>query len=48
MVQWPRLCVPDARGPGLILGQETRSHMPQLRWKFPHAAAKTQHSQINK
>ena len=35
VVQWLRLCAPNARGPrsgpGLIPGQETRSHMPQLR-----------------
>ena len=31
VVQWPRLCVPNAGSPGLIPGQETRSYMPQLR-----------------
>ena len=31
MVQWLRLCAPNAEGRGLIPGQETRSHMPQLR-----------------
>ena len=30
-VQWPRLCTPNAGGPGLIPGQRTRSHMPQQR-----------------
>ena len=29
-VQWPRLCVPNAGGPGSILGQGTGSHTPQL------------------
>ena len=27
VVQWLRLCTPNARGPGSILGQGTRSHM---------------------
>ncbi|TEA23632.1 hypothetical protein DBR06_SOUSAS910357, partial [Sousa chinensis] len=45
VVQWLRLCSPNAGGPSLILGQGTRSHMPQLRvcmlqLKFPHAATK--------
>ena len=31
MVQWLRLHVPNARGLGLIPGQGTRFHMPQLR-----------------
>ena len=31
MVQWLRLQAPNAGGPGLIPGQGTRSHMPQLR-----------------
>ena len=40
------------RGPSSIPGQGTSSHMPQLRvhvlqLKIPHAATKTQHSQIN-
>ena len=30
MVQWVRLCTPNAVGPGSIPGQGTRSHMPQL------------------
>ena len=30
VVQWLRLCSPNAGGPGLILGQGTRSHMLQL------------------
>ena len=40
-----KLRAPNAGGPGLILGQGTRSHMLQL--KIPGASAKTQHSQIN-
>ena len=35
VVQWLRLCAPDAGGPGLISGQGTRSHMPQLRVRRP-------------
>ena len=31
MVQWLRLCAPDAGGLGSIPGWGTRSHMPQLR-----------------
>ena len=31
VVQWLRLHAPNAGGPGLIPGQETGSHMPQLR-----------------
>jgi len=31
VVQWPRLHVPKAGGPGLIPGQGTRSHRLQLR-----------------
>ncbi|TEA30634.1 hypothetical protein DBR06_SOUSAS4110079, partial [Sousa chinensis] len=46
VVQWLRLCSPNAGGPGSIPGQGTRSHMPQLKiphavMKIPHAAAKT-------
>ena len=38
VAQWLRLCAPSAGGLGSILGQETRSHMPQL--KIPHTAMK--------
>ena len=31
MVQWLRLCAPNAEGPGSILGKGARSHMLQLR-----------------
>ena len=53
VVQWPRLCIPNAGGLGWIPGQGTRSHMLQLRdcmvqQKVLHATTKTQHSQINK
>ena len=52
VVQWLRLCAPNAGGPGSIPGQGTRAHMPQLRdcmphVKVPHATTKTQCSQIN-
>ena len=55
MVQLLRLCTPNAGDLGSTPGQETRSHMLQLRVhmlqqksKIPNTAAKTQHSQINK
>ena len=44
MVQGLRVHTPSAGGPGLILGQGTRSHMLQL--KIPPTATKTQYSQI--
>ena len=31
VVQWLRFCTPNTGGLGLIPGQGTRSHMPQLR-----------------
>ena len=31
VVQWLTLCIPKAKGPGLVPGQGTRSHMLQLR-----------------
>ena len=45
VVQWLRLCTPNAGGPSSIAGQGTRSHMLQLRvcmlqLKIPHAATK--------
>ena len=39
MVQWLRLGMPDAGGTGVIPGQGTRSHRPQLR--IPQAATET-------
>ena len=47
MVQWLRLHTPDAGSLGLIPGQGTRSHMPQLKSlhaaaNIPHAATKIQ------
>ena len=42
VVQWLRLCTPNARGLGSIPGQGTRSHMPQLK-TLP---AETYYSQI--
>ena len=52
VIQWLRIQAPNAESPGLIPGQGTRSHMLQLKIpratrKIPHAATKTQHSQIN-
>ena len=46
VVQQIRLGIPNAEGLGSIPGQETRSHMSQL--KIPHTASKTWHSHINK
>ena len=39
VVQWLRLCAPNAGGLGLTPGQGTRSHMLQLK-EIPHAATK--------
>ena len=43
VVQWLRLCAPNAGGLGSNPGQGTRSHMSQL--KIPHTATKTRSSQ---
>ena len=53
MVQWLRLCTPNAGGPGSFPGQGIRSHMTQFRvhllqLKVLRAVTKTQHSPINK
>ena len=54
MVQWFMLVhASNARDPGLIPGQGTRSHTPKLRvhmleLKIPRATVKTWRSQINK
>ena len=40
VVQWLRLSVPNAEGPGSIPGQRTRSHMLQLGVHSSHAATK--------
>ena len=45
VVQWLRLCAPNAGGPGLIPGQGTRSHIQQLR---SHMPKDPMCSQINK
>ena len=45
VVQWLRLCAPNAGGPGSTPGQGTGSHMVQL--KILRATTKTKHSQIN-
>ena len=39
VIQWLRLHTPNARGPGLMGGQESRSHM--LQQKIPHATTNT-------
>ena len=41
VVQWLRLCALNAEGPGSILSQGTRSHMPQLSL---HATTKSLHA----
>ena len=49
-VQWLTLHTPDGGGPGSILGQGTRSHMPQsshAKKKILCATIKTRHSQMN-
>ena len=53
VVQWLRLCTPNAEGLDLIPSQGSRSHMPQpgihmLQLKVPRATTKTRHSQIYK
>ena len=53
VVQWLRLHVPNAGGPGSIPDQGTQSFMLQLRvcvpqLKLPHAATQAQHSQKKK
>ena len=50
MAQWLRLHSPNAGGLGSVLGQGSRSYMPQLRFitpqlKTPCAATKTQPSE---
>ena len=42
-VQWVRLCVPNAEGPGLIPGHGTRSHM-HAETKSLHVATKSSHA----
>ena len=46
VAQWLRLLTSNAGGLGLVPGQGTRSHVPQL--KIPHVAIKTQRIHINK
>ena len=54
VVQWLRLCAPNAEGLGSIPSQGTRSRMPQLSKSLYatlgilQAATKTWNSQINK
>ena len=40
VVQWLRLCAPNAGGPGSIPGQGSRSHMQQLRARMPQLKKK--------
>ena len=47
VVQWLRLCAPNAVGLGLIPGQGTRSLRPQGRLKILCAVTKIKHSKIN-
>ena len=35
VVQWLRLCAPNAGGPGVIPGHGTRPHMPHRRVHIP-------------
>ena len=49
--QWLRLCTPNAGALGSILGQGTRSHVPQLRFcmpqlKIPRVATKNQRKRV--
>ena len=49
--RWLRLRTPNAGAPGSILGQGTRSHVPQLRFcmpqlKIPRVATKNQHKRV--
>ena len=46
VVQWLRLCVPNAGSLGSIPRQGTRSHMLQWRLKILHVATKAWHSQL--
>lgn len=39
---WGRFCAPNAGDSGLIPGEKSRSHRPQL--KIPHAARKSKDS----
>ena len=47
LVQWLRLHDLNARGPGLIPDQGTRSHKAQQTVTIPCATTKTWHSQMN-
>ena len=45
IVQWLRLCAPNAGGPGLIPGHGTRPHIPH---RSSHPTVKTWRGQVNK
>ena len=47
VVQWLRLQTPNTGGQDSILGQATRSHLPQWKSKIPCAVTKTWYDQIN-
>ena len=47
VVQWLRLCAPNAGGPGSIPDQRTRPYMPQQRLKAQRVTTTSQCSQIN-
>ena len=44
VVQWLRLCAPNAKGPGSIPGQGTRFHMPQMESLHGATEGRTCHS----
>ena len=48
VVQWLRLQAPNAGGLGLIPGQGTRSHTPQLRVRMPQLRSGTAKKLVNK
>ena len=47
VVQWLRLCTPNATGLGPIPGQGTRSHLPQLRVSMPQLKSLHATTEIN-
>ena len=47
VVQWLQLQTPNTGGQDSILGQATRSHLPQWKSKIPCAVTKTWYDQIN-
>ena len=47
VMQWLKLCTPNARDPGSIPGQGTMPHLLQQRWKISYDTNKIQCSQVN-